>query len=254
MNDMKNIISIFILIIIFATAACKKETTNSKYNYTDDEVTQGEIISNFMTQVEGDIRLENDNYIGANKDQTTSNNGSFSAIVRVKNDFSDNYLQTGYILLNNKKILPTVDELKYYDYQYTDANLFANPSTNIQIFDTKGKKIIGFTTKNAKPILLNLSKNIYKLGVDTMPIIAKWNKDPENKLGVIFVLLGSRLTRYVFGDENIGELNLSEIIPNGIDKYSIYAIRGSILIKEGADGRKYKLYSVSKSYQPLTIY
>lgn len=252
---MRNLKSIIFLLLITSFIACKKETSNTKFSYTDEGITQDDIITNYMTQVEGDYRIENFNYIGANKDQTTSTLGTFSGIVKAKEVFSDNYFQTGYLLLNGEKLLPDLDpNYGRFAYRKYNADLFSSKTNNVQLFDVNGKKIIEFTTRSPKPILLNIPNNVVKLSADMPKIIAKWNTDPENKLGVAIQISGDNITQFLFGDESKGEYDLSDVLPKRIGQYSINIFRGTILIKEGADGRRYKFYSISKSTELVAIY
>lgn len=155
------------------------------------------------------------------------------------------------MLLNNKKLIPTITPFNYFT---TGTDLFTEDNTtSMQLYGLDDKKIIEFNVKNAKPILLDIENNIFKRSPDMPDIIAKWNADNTNKLGVAIYISGDNVSKWI-QSEDIGEINLKDQIPNSIGQYDVKIFRGSILINKGSDGRNYKFTCITKSTEIVSIY
>lgn len=239
-------------------SACKE---NSKeQTQTIDVASLNEIISNYGTLTEGDFTLIcNDAQITETTYKYLCGFGGtlFDSTI---NNIGWKSIRLGKVNIANIDLIPiphfntAINKMMYLITTTNDqdtyiAGLFTNQIVPIKIYDSTLNEITSFNFLTPQKLHINPRESIIN-PIDLANESITWNADVRNKVGLVLEV--SYLNNGAFDNKVIfladdGEEKIKDIVGNFKGSIDINMYRGTVLIKNGTDNRKYKMTCIAKS-------
>lgn len=262
---MKNIIlkiNTTLFYIILLVTGCKENKIDKVDNTVYDKPSLDEMITNYQMVTEGDFRFTANEYLNTDLTKYVET-GGFGGVIydSITPNFNNlTKIKLGKIIMNEQEI-PFHTVTNYYggtQEQLTNffPYLFDNKPINIKIYDKNDiDLVVEFNYKSPK-ILQTKIEDGYLVDITTAQLPSKylyWNKDPNNIIGIVVVVNVDGYNKEYIPLADDGKEPLSNIIKDYKGFVLIRIYRGSILVKEGTDKRKYKITNVAESYCSINV-
>lgn len=243
---------IFYILPILVLLSCKKDKKSS--NQAIDTPTLNEMISNFYVPTEGHIEIETNISTDYYGNEVEGYNGFYIQIF--DSIVSNKTIIKGKVIIDNRILYPDTAVLKTNAYSfYDDPNrdniikgLFGNRIINFKLFETDNSLVTEFNFKTPERLSMKASAySVKPTSLDKEKIT--WNADPTNKIGLVMEYESDYFPfphDVVFLADD-GEESLKNVVGNYVGGINLKMYRGTIIVKTGTDGKKYKVICVARS-------